>query len=125
MRGKMKTAVNYVSLTKAKAKHQSMLVPRMQLKVQHQQSTSVTHYSAQSHSCKWRRRTSRECKLCFVRNAKCKTCGTVIHFASVFRKKQRVATVQEGALVDDNNDWVIGEAVFLYKLDSLDDCSQP
>ena len=52
MRGKMETAVNYVNSSKAKAKHQSTPVSIIQPKVQHQQYTSITHNSAQSHSCK-------------------------------------------------------------------------
>ena len=47
------------------------------------------------------------------------------HFACVCRKKQRVAAVQEGTLVDDNDDRVMGEVVFLDIVDSLDDGSQP
>ena len=35
MRGKMETAVSYVSSVKVKAKHQSTPVPRMQPKEQH------------------------------------------------------------------------------------------
>ena len=46
MRGKMETVVNYVSSTKTKARHQSMSVARMQPRVQHQQSTSITRNSA-------------------------------------------------------------------------------
>ena len=52
-RGKMETAVNYVSSTKTNANYQSTPVPRMQPKVQHQQFTSITRNSPQSHSCKW------------------------------------------------------------------------
>ena len=47
------------------------------------------------------------------------------HFACVCCKKQRVAAVQEGTLFDDNDDRVMGEAVFLDTVGSLDDGSQP
>ena len=46
------------------------------------------------------------------------------YFACICSKKQRVAAVQEGTLVDDNDDRVMGEAVFLDAVDSLDNGSQ-
>ena len=50
---------------------------------------------------------------------------TVGHIACVCSKKQRVAAVQESALVDDNDGRVMGEAVFLDAVDLIDDGSQP
>ena len=109
---------------KANVKHQSMPVPRTQPKVQHQQSTPVTHNSAQSHRCKWYGRTSHERKSCPARNAKYESCGTVGHSICVDRKKHRVAVVQKGTLVDDNDDRIMGEAAFCDAVNSLDDGSR-
>ena len=125
MRRKMETAVNYVSSTKAKAKYQSTPVPHIQRKEQHQQSKPMTHNSAQFHSCKWCRCTSHERESCPARNVKCKSCGTMGHFVCICRKKQRATVAKEGTLVDDNDDWIMGKAVFIDAVDSMDDGSQP
>ena len=93
--------------------------------MQQQQSMSITHNSAQFHSCKWSGCTNREGKSCPAHNVKCKSCGMVSHFACICRKKQRVTVVQEGTLVNDNADRVMGGAVFLDAVDSLDNGSQP